>query len=365
MSLLVNEICDKTKYLLGSSEYMRNGDDSLKSTLQLAIADLTRMQQMLFSAEEYLVAFAGRTNVGKSTLLNALLGEYVAPARNRPYSALPVEYSYSESQSITLSFNNDFRKRERPFHTPEELVEQLTQLATEGGEAKAETKLLVHLRHPLLQGGVVIADTPGFGATDGTDSEAGLHDEVLVQYLTGTPALQRIFWITGDSGPAESELKFFFEHFSRRCLDLIVNLHDGNPCEERRREFENKYRPELGVRMRFHYINAKAAVRACRNSDPQQEQASGLYALKEILQAMSTSAGREKQVLNELRELYIDIGIHFSRFLHKQMFWPPVQVGVVQQLLTKLEQDWDLYDVFSHVFSGGNKHNMENRSFHL
>ena len=80
---------------------------------------------------------------------------------------------------------------------------------------------------------------------------------------------------------------------------------------------------------------------------------------------MSTSAGREKQVLNELRELYIDIGIHFSRFLHKQMFWPPVQVGVVQQLLTKLEQDWDLYDVFSHVFSGGSKHNLENKSFHL
>ena len=54
----------------------------------------------LRSNQEPVVAFVGLTNVGKSTLLSALFGAKVAPARNRPWSSVPVEYRYSDKYEI-------------------------------------------------------------------------------------------------------------------------------------------------------------------------------------------------------------------------------------------------------------------------
>ena len=60
----------------------------------------------LRSNQEPVVAFVGLTNVGKSTLLSALFGAKGAPARNRPWSSVPVEYRYSDKYEINAEFSN-------------------------------------------------------------------------------------------------------------------------------------------------------------------------------------------------------------------------------------------------------------------
>ena len=55
---------------------------------------LHRHAQRLGSAR-YVLSMVGLTNVGKSTLAQALLGHPVAPRRNGPATSVPVEYEHT------------------------------------------------------------------------------------------------------------------------------------------------------------------------------------------------------------------------------------------------------------------------------
>lgn len=64
-------------------------------------------QRLRSVAGRYVVAFAGLTNVGKSTLMNALLGAEIAPRLNGPCTSVAVEFEHGPGYSVTVRARQD------------------------------------------------------------------------------------------------------------------------------------------------------------------------------------------------------------------------------------------------------------------
>lgn len=322
-------ILDANIFLFGSSK-LRTSNSHVVETLDLVVTDLRQMQRCLREKTQIML-FAGMTNVGKSTLLNALLGSKIAPNRNRAWSALPVEYSYSENRQVILSSNGDYRKQIRDCCTDDELLAILTEFATEGGHNKADAKLLVRCPLELLRSGIIIADTPGFGATDGS-GDNGLHDDILRQYLSDTAQYQRISWIVRDTGMTESELDFFNQNLRENCHDIVVNIRGDNPNAEYMDEFKKCYRAKAGSRLKFHFLNAKNAILAQQNRDSQALQASGLPVFREVIRQQGY--GKEEEIVQQLTDLYREFQQHVKDYLHCHNFiLTPAPTSVVHKML--------------------------------
>ena len=332
------DILDKTKALILTA----NCPDVTWDDAARLAADLDAMEKMLSPNRSFSLAFSGMTNVGKSTLLNALLGDSVAPTKNCPWSSTAVEYKYSSDKYEIIVPLEKFKSLHRQFDSSAELLAELKQFAVEGSAYQTDKPLVVRLPNDLLRGDVTIVDTPGFGASDGSDDEA-LHDEVLLSYIKKRAGNLRIFWIVKDN-ISESSVAFFKDHLAGFCSDLIVNLTDEFD-DEFKAEFERLYKPAVGHTVRFHYVDAKTAVRAEKNGDAALRKKSGIADLKSYLSYFSSPVGRTKLIEKDLGMFFQSISDYLYLTNHYSCVWRPTAWGMLSSLLCKVESP-DLYSKF-------------------
>lgn len=105
------------------------------------------------------VALFGRVSAGKSSLLNAILGQEILPVGVTPITAVPTRIRFGLRPVLTVSF------AERPTQTCE--IGQLMDVASEKGNPHNEkrvTRIVLELPSPLLREGVTLVDTPGLGS---------------------------------------------------------------------------------------------------------------------------------------------------------------------------------------------------------
>ncbi len=324
------DILDKTKELfltLKSTEVS-------KEDISQIVADLDAMERMLEPNQHFSLAFSGMTNVGKSTLLNALLGDSIAPTKNCPWSSTAVEYHYSRNKYEIVVPLENYKSLHRQFDTSHQLLSELKQFAVQGGAYQTNKPLVVGLPNELLRGDITIVDTPGFGATDGNDENA-LHDDVLLTYLKKREQNLRIFWIVKDN-ISESSVSFFKEHLADFCSDLIVNLtddFDGDFINQ----FEERYKPAVGHTVHFHYVNAKTAAKAEREGNIDLQRKTGITDLKSYLSSFSTPEGRTNLIEKDLRVFFQSVSDFLYLTNHYHCDWQPTAWGTLDSLLTKAE----------------------------
>src|SRR5687767_1013787 len=101
-SSLLSVVDELYLLLAESTEYQ--SQEAVRRLLKLAARTVQRIRRrMQLARHRYSVAVVGLGNVGKSTLLNALLGADLAPRRNGPCTAAPIEFTYGiELQAMVV-----------------------------------------------------------------------------------------------------------------------------------------------------------------------------------------------------------------------------------------------------------------------
>jgi predicted GTPase len=105
------------------------------------------------------IALFGRVSSGKSSLLNALLGEDVLPVGVTPITAVPTRITYGAKSGVQVWFAGSPTQKCAIDDLPEFVAEQRNP-----GNSKHVTRVLVTLASERLREGTVFVDTPGLGS---------------------------------------------------------------------------------------------------------------------------------------------------------------------------------------------------------
>ncbi|ODA29177.1 dynamin family protein [Planctopirus hydrillae] len=269
-------------------------DDSVSSGLRRALDVVKRHYRRLDRVNRLgaVVALAGLGNVGKSTLLNTLLEMDIAPCRNGPCTAVPVEFQRSENLEIVV-----FRKGDLPWTLPcaehNELRRHLDWLAQDApGESHRQIeRIVVRSENAHLPPGLVLVDTPGFGSAtiDSMDSEAagGTHDESL---LAGLQRAAQVVWVVlAEQGIGQREADFWKRHLSDWCDDLAVTGCEGWSDSELVR-FRKRFERLFGRHCpRFHFVSCRDGL--------------GIVDLRHRLQELADQELRSNATVESLMQL--------------------------------------------------------------
>ncbi|MCL6591708.1 MAG: dynamin family protein [Firmicutes bacterium] len=181
---------------------------------------LTTLQQRLQEGSFHL-AVLGQFKRGKSTLLNALIGETLLPAAVVPLTAIPTYIRFSPIKQIKVSFYNH-PPVEFSSENPTEITRHLASFVTEEANPhnrKGVSRVDVYYPSPVLEKGVVLIDTPGVGSTYRHNTEMTLN------FLPQCDAA--LFLVSADPPVTEVELEFLKTvQVKIKKLFFVVNKAD-------------------------------------------------------------------------------------------------------------------------------------------
>jgi GTP-binding protein EngB required for normal cell division len=241
----------------------------------------------------YVIAFAGMTNVGKSTLMNALLGAEIAPRLNGPCTSVAVEFEHGPQYSVTVRTGSVLSQR-YPCNSVEHLNKYLESLASTQGEGANPFARYIQVTSPKIPAGMVLADTPGFGAVEAS-GEIGSHEEALKNYLAHQAS--QVFWIVlAEQGIGRREAGFYEKFLMEKCNDIVVTGSEGWDVGERarfRQRFFGTLRQPL---LRFHFASGKDGCEAREKGSEAMLEASGVKALESELKKQANGTTRMSDV---------------------------------------------------------------------
>uniref|UniRef100_A0A7C4LPX3 Dynamin N-terminal domain-containing protein n=1 Tax=Schlesneria paludicola TaxID=360056 RepID=A0A7C4LPX3_9PLAN len=288
-------------------ESMRyQADEKVRAALSDACARVRRIRRRIgLLTDRYIVAVVGLTNVGKSTLLNALLGAELTPRRNRPCTAVPIEFGFGPQWLVTAHYRRRVHRDRWPCESSDAVRRCLENLADDEAEPSRReiSRLVVNAPIDLLENGLVIADTPGFGAAQ-ADEQPETHDEVLTDYLKNNTA--QVFWVVlADQGIGKREKAFYDRFLADVCDDIVVTgCEDWEPDERQR--FRRRFAP-LFTSPQFHFVSGLQGLRGRQEMDPQRFEAAGIPLLEQRIRELSSSPGRLAAVESALCNLATDV----------------------------------------------------------
>lgn len=110
---------------------------------------------------EMIVPVLGMQGMGKSTLINAILGESILPSTADETTCIPVEVKYGEKEYAEVHFKKS--SKTIVIHTTEEMSEYVDNNYNKANEKNVE-RIVLFRKCDLLRSGMVIVDLPGVGS---------------------------------------------------------------------------------------------------------------------------------------------------------------------------------------------------------
>lgn len=215
-------------YLVSMAEEMERAegtgsDASGQMGLQAVIDDLRRVADSLERGAFRLLVL-GDMKRGKSTFLNALLGENILPRDVNPCTAVLTVLRYGERPGVTIHHRDDKPSRtidvetfRREYTIPRDVGEQLEK---EGADAFPDVDYAVlEVPLPLLEHGVEIIDSPGLN-----DTEA--RNELTLGYVRECHAI--LFVLSATQQWTLAEKRYLANYVRDRGLSVffLINMWD-------------------------------------------------------------------------------------------------------------------------------------------
>lgn len=178
--------------------------------------------QSLWEKDLIRVGVIGITSSGKSTLINALLGDDLLSVAVRPSSSQLVSCSYAREQSVTIYFKNGEKKK---INDSDKLKESIKQYSDESYNTKNEKKVAqLELSTPNFDLGedVLLIDSPGL---DASGYEA--HEKLTLETLL--PTVDIVIFVTTVKSEIDRKMKLTLDTIGKHnCPVLIVqNMLDS------------------------------------------------------------------------------------------------------------------------------------------
>ncbi len=260
--------------------------------------------------KRYVLSMVGLTNVGKSTLAHALLGYPIAPRRNSPATSIPVEYEYRNSLGWSMITHYNVHRAVQNFDSAEELATALKRVVfdyTPTIQAEHIERVLVHGPMDLLEGGLVFADTPGFGAAQSVDSE-GNHYASLVAYIDKY-VHEVLFCVSGAIGiTIGHEEVAFFNTIREKCSTVVVTKWDNDPdkreCEIKK--YKSMY-AHLFPLSRFMFVEAKWAIEGHVQGDADKLASSQVEELRTLIRQRTSDIERRAAFRQPILDAWDDL----------------------------------------------------------
>ncbi|HOI61643.1 MAG TPA: dynamin family protein [Methanoculleus sp.] len=261
-------------------------------------ADQLRELARRLDSGRFHLAVLGQFKRGKSTLINALLGESLLPSSVIPLTAIPTLIAYGDRQSIRIRFQGNRDDEVVEGGTPHDLYRSLLHSVSEEFNPKNERGVLqVEVTHPapLLAEGVVLIDTPGIGSIHQHNTEMTLN------FLAQCDAA--LFLVSADPPITEVEVEFL-----RTIRDavtkvfFVLNKVDYLTDDEQKTAlafFETVLRERAGIQgpVTIFPVSAKRGLAAATAEDAALWQSSGMAKVSDHL--VGFLAGEKNAVLRD------------------------------------------------------------------
>lgn len=229
------------------------------------------------------LAVLGQFKRGKSTLLNALLGEEILPTAVVPLTAIPTFLIAGASRRIVATYRGG-HVEETEAANAEALSTLLTELVTEDANPenrKEIERVEAYLPSPLLARGVVLVDTPGVGST--FLHNTGAANAVLPECDAA------LFVVSPDPPITEVEIEYLhrIQETVGRVVIVLNKIDTVDPDDLTlslsflKRTLDAQH--DLELLGRIFCLSAKSGLRARRMGDDHMLSESGLSALETYL----------------------------------------------------------------------------------
>ncbi len=278
------------------------------------VQQLSDLERRL-SEGRFHLAVLGQVKRGKSTLLNAFLGEEILPSSVIPLTAIPTFIRHGEQRHLAVRYNDSRPDAGFGDEPAGSLNRQLMGFVTESANPR-NTKGVreVEITHPapILQD-VVLIDTPGIGSTFRHNTEATLN------FLPQCDAA--LFLISADPPITEGELEFLRTIRSRvNTIFFLLNKVDYlTPAEQETAVIF--YRDVLvksaglDAAVKIFPVSARNGLRAKTDKDPALWDQSGLAEVSDHLIAfLAQEKGRALQdaIRKKALDLFRDVQLQLN-----------------------------------------------------
>lgn len=247
------------------------------------------------TSNEYSIVVVGEFNHGKSSFVNALLGQTILPVGIIPTTATINAIHYAEKPMIAVRYQDE-EEQQMPYS--EQLLTQF--IASNENQVQQVDYIRIGVNLPLLKNDLLVIDTPGLNDVN------DLRSEVTYSFM---PRADVVFFMLHINKPLNrTEIEFLRDGLLQQGLDRIVFIVnfidqvDEDELEQTLQIIEMRLKMALGFeQVTLLPISAIEALQAKRDNDHELLALSGIEAVEQKMHEMCTS-GSLQQEKNERYE---------------------------------------------------------------
>jgi len=260
--------------------------------------------ESLVQSDSFKVLVLGEFKRGKSTFINAMLGDEILPAYARPCTAIINEVKWGEPRRALLHPAKTTENAEvlQPQEVPVEQLEEYVVIQDDVSELHGNRYDRVELFWPLAlcQNGVEIIDSPGLNEHD-------IRQKVTTDYLSRVDAI--LFVLSCEALASQSELEVVDNIQKMGHEDIFFICNRFNMIRAKEQEDVRKYgisrlapKTKRGAE-RVFFISALDALEGRIENDGERVTKSGMLQVEQELEKFLANERGRLKILRPAREV--------------------------------------------------------------